>query len=300
MKNSTIKFIAIVSIMLLTANAQASEANIINITNPTQGNGVQVGDVLNRTLTIEVDAPYQLAKNALPMKSELRNGIELAEITVKTSEKNHKNSYHIALRYQVFASAAKPTVMQLPEESFTFTDGAKALSTQLPAWHFWFAPLVSEGITNAKDNLQPQYKPTLINVSGHYTRLWLALAALMAGLLGLVYINADKRWLPFMNGAFASAHRQLKKLPKTEASHKQALVLMHEAFNRIHGENLFASDVERFVSTHTAFAKFKTDITNFFTQSNASLFDSQAQNSTQFMQVLIVLSKRLRDCERGV
>lgn len=93
--------------MLLTANAQASEANIINITNPTQGNGVQVGDVLNRTLTIEVDAPYQLAKNALPMKSELRNGIELAEITVKTSEKIIKTA--TTLRYVTKCLPARPS-----------------------------------------------------------------------------------------------------------------------------------------------------------------------------------------------
>lgn len=306
MKNLIIKLIALVSLFgslaigMPSAMAQESDANILNIINPTVSNGIQIGDVLNRTIVIEVNTPYQISKTALPMKGEVRNGIELADITVTSSEKAKKNIVSIALRYQVFISAAKPVVMQLPKEEFTLIGGDKALSIKVPAWNFWFSPLVAQGITNAKENLQPQYKPTLINISADHARFWVSLVLFITGLLGLVYVNADKRWLPFMNGAFAQAHRSLKKLPGNQTSEKKALAHMHHAFNNLHGENLFANDIEQFLAAHPKFSILKTDITTFFAQSNASLFGNKHKESEQFMSGLIALSKRLRDCERGV
>ena len=302
MKHLIIKWLVLVGLTLAVPNAlaQESDAKILNVINPTISNGIQVGDVLNRTLVIEVNTPYQISKTALPMKGEVRNGIELADIAVNSTVKTNKNIISIALHYQVFASAAKPIVMQLPEETFVLTGGTKDFWIKVPAWHFWFSPLVAEGLSNAKDNLQPQYKPTLMDVSAHHVRFWLSLGLLITGLLGLIYINADKRWLPFMNGAFAQAHRHLKKLPSNSDSEKKALAYMHQAFNTIHGENLFANEIEQFLAIHPKFSTLKTDITTFFAQSNAALFDHAQQDSEQCMRSLITLSKRLRDCERGV
>lgn len=312
MKNLIIKFVLLGSlfgsVMFVALGSMAqeaeatvlSDAKLLSVINPSQSNGIQVGDVLHRKVVIAVNAPYQITKNALPMKGERRNGVELEEITVNLSQHNQRNSYTIALRYQVFASAFKPVVMQLPEEEFAFTGGAKAPSIKVPAWNFWFSPLVADGLTNAKENLQPQYKATLIDVNGHKTRLLVLFGLFVVGLLGLIYINADQRWLPFMNGAFANAHRNLKKLAKSQADEKKALVYMHQAFNKIHGENLFASEVEQFLVRHPEFAKLKTEINAFFARSNASLFGSPQQSNAPLVNSLILLSKSLRDCERGV
>ncbi|MES2013467.1 MAG: nonribosomal peptide synthetase MxaA [Pseudomonadota bacterium] len=296
------KILTLISFGLYTsvAMALASEAKLISVVNPSQSNGIQVGDVLHRTVRIEVDSSYQLPKNALPMKGERQNGVELSGIEVKLSEHHKKSLYTIALHYQVFASAAKPEVMYLPAEHFSFTGGAQPLDIKVPTWGFWFSPLVADGISNAKENLQPQYKPTLFDISTHTNRLWVLLGLLFVGLAGLLYVNADIRWLPWMNGAFAEAHRKLKKLSKTPEGQKQALVYMHQAFNKIHGENLFGHEAEPFLVANPHFSALTADIKAFFERSNASLFASQPSNSSQFIHELIVLSKRLRDCERGV
>jgi len=302
MKNLIIKLVAMVSLVFITfaALAQEPDARILSVINPSQSNGVRIGDVLSRTLEIEANASYVIPKTALPMKGENRNGIELADIAVKTSKHGNNNIYTIVLTYQVFASAPKPVVMQLPEERFVLSGGAKALSITVPAWHFWFSPLVAEGVSNAKENMQPQFKPVLIDIDAHYTRFWIFLVLSVTGLLGLVYVNADKRWLPFMNGAFAQAHRSLKKLPDNPVGEKKALVHMHQAFNRVHGENLFINNLEQFLAAHPEFSRLKNDINEFFQRSNASLFASRQENSELYINNLIVLSKRLRDCERGV
>lgn len=302
MKNSIIHTIGLVSLMLFTsiALAQNSEVKILSMSNPSNSNGIQIGDVLNRTFDVEVDSVYQLPKSSLPMKGDNRNGIELRDINVQTTKHGDKNVYTIALSYQVFASAAKPVVMTLPDEHLSFLGGAKALSIDIPAWRFWYSPLVAEGVTNAKDNLQPQTKPAMIDLKMHHTRLWIFLALLVTGLLGLVYVNADKRWLPFMNGAFAQAHRHIKKLKNKQTSSKNAFMYMHQAFNKIYGANLFATDLDEFLITHPKFIKLGDEIRKFFELSNRALFTSRRECETQHLQELIMLSKRLRDCERGV
>jgi len=302
MKNSIINSIALVSLVFFTSLtlAQESGVKILSITNPLHSNGIQMGEVLNRTIKIEVNTAYQLPKTSLPMKGENRNGMELRDITVQASKGSNTNIYTIALSYQVFASADKPVVMQLPEEHLALIGDAKALSIELPAWKFWYSPLVAEGISNAKENMQPQSKPVLIDLNIHQTRLWVSLALLVTGLLGLIYVNADKRWLPFMNGAFAQAHRKIKKLGNDRTSNKNALMYMHQAFNKIYGANLFANELNQFIAANPKFLKMKEDIFKFFEQSNASLFANQQANDPQYLQGLKALSKRLRDCERGV
>ena len=288
---------------VLTATAQDAEitaAKIIKITNPTKSNNIQVGDILTRQIELEVKPPYQLSIEALPMKGASQNGIELREIQVTTSTSKQVARYIVDIRYQVFAAPFVPIVMQLPTEKFALTGGQQALSVNLPAWKFWFSPLAPKGISNAKENMQSQLKPTLVGVSGHHLRLWVSLAMLLAGLIGLVYINADKRWLPFMNGAFATAHRKLKKLPHNQAGEKQALVYVHRAFNQVNDSNLFVNQLDDFLLAHPAFTKFKTEIEDFFECSNQSLFRDESQSSGKLMAHLIALSRHLRDCERGV
>jgi len=301
MKNLIIHSIGLVSLMLFASitSVRASDVNILSMSNPVNSNGIQIGDVLNRTLDIEVDSTYQLPKTSLPMKGESRKGIELRDINVQMTKHGGKNVYTIALGYQVFASAAKPVIMALPEEHMALVGGAKALSIDIPEWKFWYSPLVAEGIANAKENLQPQAKPTLMDLKLHSDRLYISLALLMLGLLGLVYVNADKRWLPFMNGEFAQAHRNIKKLKKDKVTKKNAFRYMHQAFNKVYGSNVFVTDLDAFLTSHPKFVKLSDEIRAFFEQSNKALFASQHENDTQYLQDLILLSKRLRDCERG-
>lgn len=79
-----------------------------------------------------------------------------------------------------------------------------------------------------------------------------------------------------------------------------ALLYMHQAFNNIHGSNLFSNEIERFLAAHPEFTQLKAEINSFFEQSNAWLFGSPNQSNGRFINELIVLSKALRNCERGV
>lgn len=312
MKIKTIRFIPFLGLLLMshasmaastgpstqTTIAQETEIRPLQIVNPAQATGIHIGDVLNRQIEVQVDPKYQISQQALPLHGLVRNGIELADIQIEPLKGKQAPGYLIKLRYRVFANAHVPAMMELPAESFALTGGTEALSIKLPAWPFWFSPLVPADIKNTKQHLIPQFKPTLIDQNMHRQRLAVLLALFLAGLAGLLYINADSRWLPFMNGAFARAHRQMKKLPRNQASEKEALSQLHQAFNRVHGANLFESDIADFLTKHPQYSKLGRDIEQFFQRSSQTLFSEWNHDSAQFIGELISLSKRLRDCER--
>jgi mxaA protein len=291
--------------LVLHAAEEAKTAKIVSLTNPAQTYGVQIGDKLSRELVLEIPAPLKISEGALPKKGSKNNGVELVEVQVQTDQKKDLTRYTVKLSYQPFTSPNKPTVMQLPAEKLSLSGGAKAEVLEVPAWNFWLSPIVTGGIETAQNNIQPEAAPPLVDDSAHKTRLALFASMLAASLLALLYLNADGNWLPFMGGAFAKAHRQLKRLAKssgakTAVEEKQALVYIHQAFNQHFGANMFARDIEPFVAKRMSFKKMKAEIAQFFNASNQSLYAVEPRDSQKVIADLVQLSKQLRDCERGV
>jgi mxaA protein len=301
MRNTIIKTIVLVSFFACTTFVFAqAPLRILHITNPSNNNGIQIGDILNRTIAVEVGASYNLPKTSLPIKGERRDGIELTDISVTSKQSGERTVFTISLSYQVFDTADKPVLMQLPAEQLPLTGGNEATSIDMPAWQFWYSPLVPEGVMEAKSYLLPQSKPTLLNLETHQTRLWISLGLLVIGAIGLIYANANTAWLPYMNGAFAQAYRQIKKTKDSQVGNKQAFMLIHQAFNKTYGANLFASDLPQFFIAHPTFLTMQSEIERFFHESNASLFGAQATLESGYLNRLKIFCKQLRDCERGV
>lgn len=290
---------------ILNAAEEPKTANIISLNNPAQTFGVQIGDKLSRKIVLEVTVPLKISENAFPKKGSKNNGVELVEVDVATEQQKELTRYTVNLSYQTFTNPGKPKVMYLPVEKFSLTGGAKAEMLEVPTWGFWLSPIVAGDITTAEKNIQPEAMPPLVDVSTHKTRLAVFASVLAASLLALLYLNADGNWLPFMGGAFARAHRQLKRLAKskgakTTVEEKQALVYIHQAFNQHFGANMFARDIEPFVAKRSSFKKMKTEIAQFFDKSNQALYAVEPRNSEKTITDLVQLSKQLRDCERGV
>lgn len=287
--------------VLLTATSSLAAAPILSVVNPPSTYGVHIGDVLTRTLVVEASGGDTLAKNTLPKKGRKQDGIELVGVAVQSQAQSGHTRYTVQFDYQVFAASATPSVMYLPAEKLTVA----ATTVDIPAWGFWFSPLVTGGTTTARKNILPEVKTPLIDSHVHQQGLVVSLGLTVISLLALLYINADGQWLPFMGGAFARAHRQLKRLaksakPKTAAEEKKALVYLHQAFNQHYGANIFARDVDEFVRLRPGFKGLQQEITQFFEASNQSLYDVKSRDSRQVIAQLVQLSKRLRDCERGV
>ena len=78
--------------------------------NPTRDAGYVVGDVLDRTIILNVKKPYELVKESLPIEGyEHRyrgqiSGIELIKISHKESDSSEGVNHELQLRYQVFTT----------------------------------------------------------------------------------------------------------------------------------------------------------------------------------------------------
>lgn len=289
----------------LDAAEDAIVAKIISLTNPVQTYGIQIGDKLSRKVVLDVPLPFKISESSFPKKGSKNNGVELVEVSVVTDQKNENSLYTVNLSYQTFDNPSKPTVMQLPAEKFNLTGGAKAEVLEVPAWNFWFSPIVTGGIETAEKNIQPETMPPLVESGAHKSRLAMFASLLVISLFALLYLNADGNWLPFMGGAFAKAHRQLKRLAKssgkkTTVEEKQALVYLHQAFNQHFGANMFARDIESFLAKRSGFKKMSAEIAQFFDESNQSLYAVEPRDSQKTITDLVQLSKQLRTCERGV
>ena len=282
------------------AAAFAAEPTLVALENPRLATGIHIGDVLERKLVVEAPSPYELPKTALPLKGERINGMELVGVTLQNPQKSGDNKrYELTLKYQVFAAASKPVVMHLPEIALPLAGGDASAEIHVPTWHFWYTPLASGDIHTARSNAQPQRKPVLLDTNPQ--QLAVSLAVLLLGVGGLIYINADRRWLPWMGGSFAQAYRKLRRLPAAQAgAHAQALGYLHQAFNCVHGQTLFRSQLGEFLAQHPQYQPLGEEIDRFFQRSEALLFTREHADSAVLVGELQQFCRRLRNCERRV
>lgn len=282
-------------------NAAEKMTFITSIAEPSQKIGIQIGDVLTRKVTILAKTTENITAKRLPVKGTRTGGMELSEVLVSQVVEKSQTRYTVELRYQVFAHATQAAKMQLPTDVITLIDGE---DLSLPTWNFWYSPLVNSDLEGAKKTLLPQAKVSLIDQGSNLSHLLAFAGLFLLGCIGLVYINADRYWLPFMGGNFARAHRQIKTIAKKRtvgaSAPKEALGLLHDAFNQLFGRGLYPNKIDEFVEAHPEFSKLKAEIAAFFDLSNQALFSDSPVENNQFIQRIVTISKQLRDCERGV
>lgn len=281
--------------------AEDNAIAISNLTNPARSTGIQIGDVLQRSMTFETSTPQNMITKALPAKGTRNDEVELIAANIVRMKEGSKNQYKLELRYQVFTNATRPKVMALPAQTIKISSTEQLV---LPAWRFWFSPLVETSIVNAKANVQPQLKAPTIDLNQHAMGLKVFSVMLILSIIGLIYVNANTQWLPFCKGNFARAHKQIKQLSRRKMPDgnrlKKALFSLHASFNKTYGSNLFANDVDDFISQHPRFKSLDQQILEFFTLSNQTLFSRDRQDDPELLLKLLSISKSLRDCERGV
>lgn len=283
------------------ANAESDKGAIFAVKDPDRTIGINIGDVLIRNVSIEADLNQKIDAKSLPRKGARVDGVELVDINVSSSKQKERIFHTVTLSYQVFGDSNTPKVMKLPAEVIELSGGKRF---DIPAWSFWFSPLVNTTFNNVLPNVQPQIKAQLLDRTHHALLLSMFATILLTGLVGIIYVNAEKPWLPFMGGAFSKAYRINKKLAgakmQDRAMVKTALFNLHNAFNETYGKNLFIHDVENFIQLHPGYKNLTSEIVSFFEKSNQALFSGNDISKMQLFSNLLTFSRNLRDCERGL
>jgi mxaA protein len=303
-----------------TANDEPSPEipeDIVNLSklDPDRNVGFLMGDILSRTITLEVKKPYKLIETTLPIvgyehryKGQV-SGIELRKISHTNQERRDTTTYVIQLAYQVFTTApvVKPAI--LPAEIVKFqgpaTEEAKdgLVQYKIPPFYFRVSPMAVFGAVKIEEDMSPLRKPILLQPYPEKQKLVACLIALGLSLLGLLYILGSRAWLPLMGRPFAQASRQLRTLSAKDPEHlKSALSSLHKAINTTAKYSVFSDNLDAFLLQYPSFKSIEAELNKFFTLSHQVFFDTQSTASHDAKSVVWLKNfcKQCRDCERGL
>lgn len=279
--------------------------------NPPRDVGYIVGDVLERTIVLEIKKPYKLLDTSLPIVGYERRwknqptGIELVRIKHDKAEHDAATTHTLHLAYQVFTNnvVAKPAV--LPGEIVKLQADKEIVQYRIPSWQFAISPISVYGSVKIETDMSPLRGPLLLNADAEKQRLKILLTILALALLGLLYILGRHAWLPRMGGPFAKAYRKVSKLrrgPASDASLQTAVSHIHEALNTTAGNSVFSDTLDAFLAKKPAFKPIKGELLQFFGLSRHVFFEHHAVHETgpEPMEWLRAFCRRCRDCERGL
>lgn len=276
---------------------------------PVRDAGYVVGDILERTLTLEVKKPYQLVKESLPIVGYehrwrgQKSGIELVDIN--TVEKDHADSvtHTITLAYQVFTTnrVAKPAALRAEALRVRNTKTGKMWQYKVPAFTFRISPLSVYGAVKLDEEMYPFTPPLTLDNSKEIFNIKILAGILAVALLGLLYILGTHAWLPRMGAPFAKAYRAIKKLTDTPEDIQKAVTIVHQALNKTAGGSVFNNNLSTLIASRPAFAPAQSEIKQFFNLSQQVFFEDGQQITQQNPKDwLLQLCLQLRHCERGL
>lgn len=278
--------------------------------NPVKTVGYTVGDVIERTITLDIKKPYKLLDTSLPIVGYERRykgqlvGIELRDIKHEQKEFEGFNRHTLHLAYQVFTNnvVAKPAI--LPPEIIRLQNGKELVQYRIPSWQFAISPISIFGAVKVESDMSPLRGPLLLNSETNQQHLKILVTILALSLLGLLYIFGKHTWLPRMGGPFARAYRQIGRLRKHPDDHslQSAVSQVHEALNRTAGQSVFSDTLDAFLAKKPSFAPIREELVKFFGLSRQVFFEPDAAHEagSEPMEWLRKFCRHCRDCERGL
>ncbi|HEY3301438.1 MAG TPA: hypothetical protein VGJ90_11755 [Methylophilaceae bacterium] len=291
------------------ASMPEGAVSLITLT-PTRDVAYTVGDIVERTIILDVKKPYKLIPTSLPIVGYERRykgqvtGIELRRIEHSEVDNDTSTTYTIKLAHQVFTNNTVAKFVFLPAETLRFTNDKKGEIKQyrIPEWMFRVSPIAVYGSVELKDDMSPFRTPFLLNAKPEQKRLNIALITLSLSLLGLLYILGKRAWLPLMGRPFARTYRQLGKIKNTPEGIKQGVSKVHAALNTTAGNSLFSDNIAIFIANNPSFKPVQAEIERFFGLSQNVFFDTQTQHQAGNDPIawLKQFCKQCRDCERGL
>lgn len=278
--------------------------------NPVRDVGYTVGDVIERTVVLDIKKPWKLLDTSLPIVGYERRykgqlvGIDLSSIRHEHEEFDDFNRHTLHLAYQVFTNnvVAKPAI--LPPEIVKLQNGKDIVQYRIPSWQFAISPISVFGAVKVETDMSPLRGPLLLTADSNQQHLKILVSILALSLLGLLYILGRHAWLPRMGGPFSRAYRQIRKLRRhPDEQHLQtAVTKVHEALNKTAGYSVFSDTLDEFIARKPAFAPIRSELLQFFGLSRHVFFEPHAAHEAgaEPLEWLRKFCRHCRDCERGL
>jgi mxaA protein len=285
-------------------------------TNEPRAYGYQVGDVVQRQVTVHAPMGWRPAEDSLPRPGGRGQAIELRRVVASVRAVPGGERHEFALEYQVFLAPDKVRVLDIAPLRLRFEHATRSEDVRVEGWPVTVAPLtpLETSARRGLGDLQPDRAPPLVDTANIRIRL---LACAVLGLLllsALATVTFGPPWRAARNRPFARAWRELRQLPNAPDAlqWRAACRTLHEAFNRCAGEVLFEPGLDRFVNAHPGFGALRGEIARFMQMSRDEFFgdtagvdhrragaDDNGAGAERDTAWLVNLCRRCRDAERG-
>lgn len=276
--------------------------------------GWVIGDTIDLTVDIALDAPFRLDPASLPTPRPLDYWLDLREVRLKERGiEAGMQHYTLDLTYQTFYAPLEPKRLDIPALHLAAVDGGRRVEVAVPPWSFLMSPLreivtTTQGATMAlRPDVQPRPIPTSDTLRG-------LLVTLGCGLLAAGILARQMGWGPFdrrRDRPFARAARTVRSELSSSASsytspysapaYRTALLALHRAFDAKAGKGVFAEDLPGFFAAHPAFAAVEAEVRRLFAASRRLFFSEDPSAAARDLPPaeLVALARRLRAVERG-
>ena len=264
--------------------------------------GYQVGDTVQRHVTVTAGAGWVLDDSSLPRPGARGGALELRHLTARAQAADGGRRHEFDLQYQVFISPPAVRTFEIPSFRLRFNGPQRSEEVLVEAWPVTVAPLVPTEASPRRGlgELRPDVAPAPIDDRALRLRLtgWAVAALLLSG--ALAWIQFGPPWRAARSRPFGQAWRQLRRLPSDAAGvpWREACKAFHHALNRCAGEVVFEHGLARFVAAQPAFAPLRDDLASFLQRSRDEFFGDAALARGDAAW-LVALCRRCRDAERG-
>jgi mxaA protein len=297
---------AAAAVLALAGSGIGAEAQIVDVSIASERTvGYLIGDLIRHRVEIVAEGDWSLAPATLPKTGRRAYWLELGGLASGHRREGGRTIVTLDLVYQTFYAPLEARQQTIPGFAVTLAapDG-RTVSATVPAWRFGVSPLreLSAGGVSGQAgggvDILPAEPPRPVPTRNAAVRA--VAAAGLAALAGLalthhhaVFPFAARRGRPF-----AAVRRALRRLPT--GHHRDALTLLHRAFDRAAGRRLFAEDIEAFLAEHPVYAAERSGIAAFFAASVATFYADAPADAEALMPAADIgrLADRLAAAER--
>jgi mxaA protein len=265
--------------------------------------GHLVGDVLTRTIVLDVPNRLKLDDASVPTAGRIGHSFELRRVAQSWLPTLTGRRYTLALDYQVFRAPSEPVVLDLPSFTLRFDGQPRGEELRIDFAPVGITPLapLEAPLRAGLGSLRPDTPPLQVDTRPEQWRLGLyaVLALLPLAHLAMVYLGWP--WWRRRQRPFARARRHLQgvSVAGPPGEWLDAWRALHAALDATASRVLHAGAVDRFVAERPAYAAVRGEMLQFFERSERFFFGGQTPLEADRLW-LRDFCRRCFDIERGL